>query len=120
VALAARAIEAPLDFLRHKTTRRGHYEAFTPTDPALFDTLLWNARGEITEFTRGNVIAELDDGRCVTPPLASALLDGVGRSFALARGDAVEAVLRVDELPRVRRLWFLNALRGPIEAVLAG
>lgn len=115
VALADGPIEAPLDFLRFKTTRRGHYERLAPAGGGVFDTLLWNADREITEFTRGNVIAELDDGRRVTPALRCGLLDGVGRALALQRGDVVEAVLRVDDLPRVRRLWFVNALRGELE-----
>jgi para-aminobenzoate synthetase/4-amino-4-deoxychorismate lyase len=117
-ALAASPIETPTDFLRFKTTRRAHYEAFAPTTPALFDTLLWNAQREITEFTRGNVIAQLDDGRWITPPLRCGLLDGVGRALALERSEVREAPLRVDELPRVRRLLFVNALRGEIEVRL--
>jgi para-aminobenzoate synthetase/4-amino-4-deoxychorismate lyase len=118
VRLAASPLEAPLEFVRFKTTRRGHYEAFAPADPALFDTLLWNAAGEVTEFTRGNVIALMDDGRRITPPLRCGLLDGVGRALALREGRVAEAVLRVDELGRVRQLWFVNALRGELAAQL--
>ncbi len=118
VRLAASPIEAPLEFVRFKTTRRAHYDAFAPADPAVFDTLLWNAAGEVTEFTRGNVIALMDDGRRVTPPLRCGLLDGVGRAMALREGRVEEAVLRVSDLGRVRRLWFVNALRGELAAEL--
>jgi para-aminobenzoate synthetase/4-amino-4-deoxychorismate lyase len=118
VQLAPSPIEAPPDFLRFKTTRRGHYEAFTPTQSEVFDTLLWNAQGEVTEFTRGNLIAEMDDGRCITPPLSCGLLDGVGRALALQSGKAVEAALRIDDLPQVKQLWFVNALRGRLPATL--
>jgi len=111
VCLAAQPVQAPLEFLRHKTTRRGHYEALAPRGPEVFDSLLWNDRGELTEFTRGSVVAELSDGRLVTPPLACGLLDGVGRALALQRG-VQEAVLHVEALAQVRRLWFVNALRG--------
>jgi para-aminobenzoate synthetase/4-amino-4-deoxychorismate lyase len=118
VGLADAPVDAPPEFLRFKTTRRNHYERFAPREPGVFDTLLWNAQGEVTEFTRGNVIAELPDGRLVTPPLRCGLLDGVGRALALARGDVTEAVLRVEELPRLKSLRFVNALRGELRTIL--
>ncbi len=111
--------EAHGEFVRCKTTRRAHYDAFTPTDPEVFDTLLWNADGEITECTRGNV-AFLLDGRWVTPPLRCGLLAGVGRARALQEGRIhEEAVVRVEDLPRVEALAFVNSLRGWIPAELA-
>jgi para-aminobenzoate synthetase/4-amino-4-deoxychorismate lyase len=118
VQLAAAPVTAPLEFLRFKTTLRQHYDAHAPVAGAAFDTLLWNADGEVTEFTRGNVLALLDDGRWITPPLRCGLLDGVGRALALQQGRAVEAVLRVDQLPRVRELRFVNALRGELRTTL--
>lgn len=118
LALADRAFEtAKNEFVRFKTTRRGHYEAFAPTGPYVFDTLLWNESGEITECTRGNV-ALLLDGRWVTPPLHCGLLGGIGRAGLLREGRVVEAVVRLDDLPRVRGLAFVNSLRGWIDAVL--
>jgi para-aminobenzoate synthetase / 4-amino-4-deoxychorismate lyase len=117
VQLASAPVTAPLEFLRFKTTRRQHYDAHAPAG-GTFDTLLWNAEGEVTEFTRGNVLALLDDGRWITPPLRCGLLDGVGRALALQQGRATEAVLRVDELPRVRELRFVNALRGELRTIL--
>ena len=80
----------------------------------MFDTLLWNTRGELTEFTRGNVALKLG-GRWLTPPLASGLLDGVGRAAALRDGLLQEAVLRVDDLRQAEGLAFVNSLRGWIE-----
>ncbi len=109
--------EAHGESARFKTTRRAHYDAFAPTQPGVFDTLLWNAEGEITECTRGNV-ALLIDGRWVTPPLACGLLPGVGRAQALRDGRVTEAVVRVDELPRVQGWAFVNSLRGWLEAQL--
>lgn len=118
IALAAIPFESNLsEFTRFKTTRRAHYEAFAPTDPTVFDTLLYNPAGELTECTRGN-IALLLDGRWVTPPLRCGLLDGVGREFALAEGRVTEAVVRVTELPRVQALAFINSLRGWLDAKL--
>lgn len=118
VGLAPAPVEAPAEFLRFKTTRRDHCERFAPLEPGVFDTLLWNAQGEVTEFTRGNVIAEWPDGRLVTPPLRCGLLDGVGRALALQRGGVSEAVLRVEDLPRLKSLRFVNALRGELRTIL--
>ncbi|MCZ2496994.1 aminodeoxychorismate synthase component I [Xylophilus sp. Kf1] len=122
--VTVRLAEQPMDavhpdFLHHKTSRRAHYDRFTPADPAVFDTLLWNARGELTEFTRGNLVAQRADGRWVTPPLAAGLLPGVGRGRALAAGRVAEATLRVEDLPGLRSLAFVNSLRGWLPARLA-
>jgi para-aminobenzoate synthetase/4-amino-4-deoxychorismate lyase len=111
--------EAHSEFVRFKTTRRAHYDAFAPTDPVDFDTLLWNADGQLTECTRGN-IALLIDGQWLTPPVDCGLLAGVGRSVALEEGWLREAVLSVDQdLQRAQALRFINSLRGCLPAHLA-
>ena len=114
---ASPLIDAQSEFVRFKTTRRAHYDAFTPTAPGVFDTVLWNEQREITESTRGNLAMLMDD-RWVTPPLACGLLPGIGRALALQAGRLVEAVVRVDDVPRVRGWAFLNSLRGWIGAEL--
>ncbi|HEX5805169.1 MAG TPA: aminodeoxychorismate synthase component I [Macromonas sp.] len=105
------------EFVRFKTTRRAHYDAAAPSTPGVFDTLLWNEAGELTECSRGNIAVQLD-GRWLTPPLSSGLLDGIGREVALAEGRLQEAVVRVEDLPRATGLAFLNSLRGWIAAEL--
>ena len=116
--LADRPFEAAdSEFVRFKTTRRAHYEAFEPSAPGVFDTLLWNTRGELTECTRGNIALCLD-GRWLTPPLASGLLDGVGRQRWLREGRIAEAVVRVEDLERASGLAFFNSLRGWLAAEL--
>ena len=118
LTLAATAFEeAGSEFVRFKTTRRAHYDAFAPQVPGVFDTLLWNPQGELTECTRGNVAVQLD-GQWVTPPLSCGLLDGIGRARYLREGRLVEAVVRREDLPRATGLAFVNSLRGWIEAVL--
>ncbi len=109
--------EAYGEFVRHKTTRRAHYDAFEP-ESGFFDTLLWNEAGEVTEFTRGNVAVKLD-GRWWTPPLSSGLLPGVGRELAMAAGRIEEGVVRVEDLARSEGLVFINSLRGWIDARLS-
>jgi para-aminobenzoate synthetase/4-amino-4-deoxychorismate lyase len=108
-------VQARSEFVRHKTTRREHYDAFAPADQAVFDTVLWNEEGEITECTRGN-LALLLDGRWVTPALHCGLLPGVGRAYWLAQGRMKEAVVPVSDLPRVQALAFVNSLRGWVHA----
>ena len=117
--------EAHGEFVRFKTTRRAHYDAhYDPASPdaaalalGVFDTLLYNPQGELTECTRGN-IALLLDGRWVTPPLSCGLLPGVGRALLLAEGKLQEKVVRVDALPQVQGLAFINSLRGWLDAEL--
>lgn len=116
--LAERAFDtADSEFVRFKTTHRTHYDAFAPTGPGVFDTLLWNRHGEITECTRGN-IAMLLDGRWVTPALRCGLLGGIARAGYLHEQRIVEASVRITDLPRVQALAYVNSLRGWIDASL--
>ncbi|TXT38062.1 MAG: para-aminobenzoate synthetase / 4-amino-4-deoxychorismate lyase [Comamonadaceae bacterium] len=119
IAQAATPFEtAKSEFPRFKTTRRAHYEAFAPTDPEVFDTLLYNTQGELTECTRGNIALKLD-GQWLTPALHCGLLDGVGRAMALQQGHLREAVIHLEDLPRVQAVAFVNSLRGWVEARLS-
>ena len=110
---------AERDFVQFKTSWRAHYEAYAPTQSGVFDTILWNVRGELTECTRGN-LALLRRGVWYTPPLQCGLLGGVGRGLALAQGRVQEALLTVDDLARADGLAFINSLRGWLPATLAG
>jgi para-aminobenzoate synthetase/4-amino-4-deoxychorismate lyase len=115
VQLAAVPVEgSDGEFFRFKTTRRAHYEAFAPGTPALFDTLLWNERGELTEFTRGNVALRID-AEWLTPPLHCGLLPGVERARLLDEGRLREAVLHRDDLAQAQAFAFFNSLRGWLE-----
>jgi para-aminobenzoate synthetase/4-amino-4-deoxychorismate lyase len=103
------------EFVRFKTTHRPHYDAFAPSDPDVFDTVLWNSRREITECTRGNILMELE-GEWVTPPQQCGLLAGVGRAIALQEGRVKESVVTLDSLPKVTAIAFINSLRGWVDA----
>lgn len=113
VAPAETPVSSSDEFLHHKTTHRTVYEALAPRRPDIFDTLLFNERGEITEFTRGNIAIELD-GRLVTPPESSGLLPGTLRAELLAQGKLIERVVKREDLRSTKSLWFLNSLRGEI------
>ena len=84
----------------------------------MFDVILWNEAGEITECTRGNIALQWDDGSWLTPPLSCGLLPGVGRALAIESGQLREAVVHVSELHRVRAWAFVNSLRGWLNARL--
>ena len=96
------------DFIRHKTTRRQAYAAFTPP-PGCFDTLLFNAAGELTEFTIGNLALKVD-GTWWTPPTSCGLLPGVMRAELLSQGALQERVLTSADLRRAEGIALLNAL----------
>lgn len=116
IALATAPVASNDEFLGHKTTVREAYTRHAP--PAgVFDTLLWNERDELTEFTRGNVVVELD-GRRLTPPLSCGLLPGVLRADLLARGEIREEVITRQTLSRASGFWFINSVRGWLPARL--
>jgi para-aminobenzoate synthetase/4-amino-4-deoxychorismate lyase len=118
VALARIPVSRHDRFLFHKTTHRAVYEAHKSQHPDAFDVLLWNEEGELTEFTTGNLVLELPDGRKLTPPRDCGLLAGTLRAEFLARGELEEQVLTRDDLQRAARLWFINGVRGRVEVQL--
>ncbi len=106
------------EFLLHKTTRREAYEAFAQRKPAqVFDVLLWNEDGELTECTFGNIAIELE-GQWLTPRLEAGLLPGVYREELLQLGRLREARLLRADLARASGLAFFNSLRGWCPAIL--
>lgn len=105
------------DVVRFKTSVRQHYEAFESPNPQVFDVVLFNEDGQITEGTRGNIAMQLD-GHWVTPPLQCGLLPGVGRALALSQGRLVEKVVLIDDLRRITDWAFVNSLRGWLDARL--
>ncbi len=113
--VAFRIADSPVssadEFLLHKTTRREVYEHHAPAGQGEFDTLLWNERGELTEFTRANLVLKID-GEMWTPPVACGLLNGTLRDELVANGSLKERVLRREYLTQAEGIWWLNGLRG--------
>ena len=109
-SLARSPIDSHDEFLRHKTTRRDAYAAFAP-DAGCFDTLLWNAAGELTEFCNGN-LALCMEGRWLTPALDAGLLPGSYRARLLAHGVLHESRLVLGDLQRAEAGAFFNSVRG--------
>lgn len=114
VELAQQAIHSGDEFLYHKTTQRSIYAPFQPSTPNVFDTLLWNEQGELTEFTKGNLVVQLH-GQRYTPPVHCGLLAGCLREQLLARGEITERVILKTELAQAEKIWFINSVRGWLE-----
>lgn len=117
VALARTPVPRDDRLLYHKTMDRRRYDEAVAVHPGCFDVLLWNADGEVTEFTRGSVVVELD-GALWTPPVECGLLPGVLRGELVDSGAVAERVIGVAELGKATRAWFVNALRGWIPVTL--
>jgi len=117
VTLAAEPMPPADDFIRNKTTLRQAYAPFAPPD-GCFDTLLWNASGELTEFTIGNLALKLD-GRWWTPPVSCGLLPGVMRAELLSQGELAERVLTRQDLARAEGIELINSVRGRLPVSLA-
>lgn len=111
VRLAGEPISRHNRFLYHKTTHRAMYESRRSAYPDVFDVLLANEEGEITEFTTGNLVVEID-GQRWTPPRESGLLAGTLRAELIEHGAIRERVITSADLYRASRLWLINSVRG--------
>ncbi len=109
--LAAQPVQSEDIFLYHKTTRRITYEQARAACPGADETLLFNERGELTEFTIGNLVAEID-GQYFTPPIMCGLLPGTLRAELLETGQISERILERADLARASRLFLINSVRG--------
>lgn len=111
-------VQSEHEFLFHKTTLRGVYDAARSRFPDSPDVLLWNERGDLTETTTGNLVVELD-GLLVTPPVSCGLLPGTQRAHLLATGEISERSLTRADLDQSTGTWMVNSVRGwvPIEIV---
>ena len=101
-------------FVYHKTTHRAVYqralEQARIRNPAADDAILVNERGEVTESTIANVVADLG-GELLTPPRECGLLNGIYRQHLVATGAVKERRLTPDDLRRARALYLVNSVR---------
>ncbi|WP_367590093.1 aminotransferase class IV [Heyndrickxia ginsengihumi] len=111
VALAREPIDEDHPFLYHKTTNRDVYNHFkTKLEPSLFDVVLWNKKGELTEFINGNLVLEIQD-EFFTPKITSGLLAGTFREELIHEGKIKERVLTKQDLLNCSSIWFINSVR---------
>ena len=114
VCLAEKPVNSNDVFLFHKTTQREMY----PSIPTEFDdVLLYNENDELTEFTIGNLVAEIDS-ELFTPPISCGLLAGTFRSHLLDTGKIRERVIRKDELGKCSKLFLVNSVRKWVEIII--
>lgn len=104
-------------FLYHKTTNREVYKRAMESCHGVDDVVLFNERGEITESTLANVVADLG-GRLMTPPVSSGLLAGTYRKKMIESGEVIEKLISVDDLRKADRIWLVNSVRGRMPAVI--
>lgn len=97
-------------FLYHKTTNRIVYDRLLKACGDCDDVLLWNERGEVTETTIANVVADIG-GRLYTPPVGCGLLAGTFRAMLLEEGTISERVISLDDLSRCRHVYLINSVR---------
>lgn len=109
---------APIDsrdiFLFHKTTQREVYETLRKASPNSDDVLLYNEHGELTEFTIGNLVVEID-GKLFTPPISCGLLAGTFRTHLLETGKIKERIIHKDQLINCTRIFLVNSVRKWVE-----
>lgn len=111
VRLATRAINKTNPFFYHKTTNREIYEAFLTERPDADDVLLWNDELQITEFTIGNVVVEIDK-KYYTPPVECGLLPGTFRQYVLETKEVQEKIITITDLQQISNIWLINSVRG--------
>ncbi len=111
VVLADTPMDKNNPFFYHKTTNRVIYSKFQEHKPSdVFDVLLWNEDEELTEFTNGNVVLEID-GSLWTPPVTSGLLAGTFRDSLIKSGEIVERNLTLSDIKIAAKIWFINSVR---------
>ncbi len=110
VALAETPVDSGNVFLYHKTTNRRVYEEARASRPGFDDVILYNERGEITEGSSSNIVAEIGR-KLFTPPVSCGLLDGTFRSSLIKAGVISERVIKADTLEDCSRIYFINSVR---------
>jgi para-aminobenzoate synthetase/4-amino-4-deoxychorismate lyase len=117
--LAQRPVNTGNVLLFHKTTQRAVYEAARAGYEQFDDVLLYNEAGELTEFTIGNLVVELD-GQLFTPPIACGVLPGTFRAHLLETGQVRERIIRVEHLKKCGKIFRVNSVRKwqPVDLVM--
>lgn len=111
VTLAPFPVSSSDMFLFHKTTQRAVYETAREACPGYEEVLLWNERGEVTEFTASNVVVQMEGG-WFTPPVDCGLLAGTLRGDLRAQGTVMERVMPREQVLGAETVWAVNSVRG--------
>ena len=115
--LAKKPVNSNDIFLFHKTTKREVYKAARKDFPQYDDVLLYNERDELTEFTIGNLVVEMDNN-LYTPPISCGLLPGTFREYLLETVKMEERIIPVGELKNCTKIFLVNSVRKWIQVRL--
>ncbi|MBF2595455.1 aminotransferase class IV, partial [Listeria welshimeri] len=77
-------------------------------------TILWNEKGELTEFINGNIVLGIK-GCLLTPQASSGLLPGTMRASLLAEKKISEKTLTKRDLFEAEFVWLINSVRGFVQ-----
>lgn len=116
--LAQSPVSSASRFLYHKTTYRAIYNDHYENRGQAYDVLLWNEKRELTEFTTGNVVLEINNTK-FTPPTHCGLLAGTLRNELIQSGLLVERVLTIRDMIEASQIWLINSVRGWISIDIA-
>jgi para-aminobenzoate synthetase/4-amino-4-deoxychorismate lyase len=119
LALAKSPVNTRDPFLYHKTTRRDVYEQALAAAGDCDDVLLWNAEGNLTECSIGNIVLRLQ-GKLRTPPVSCGLLAGTFRRKLLRENVIEERVIGLPELADAEAIYLINSVRGWVSCELVG
>lgn len=117
VCLAKYSVDSSNPFLLFKTTNRNVYNEHR-INKSTFDTLLWNEKQELTEFTIGNLVLSRA-GMLYTPSRTAGLLPGTFRAELLEKGIIQEKILTINDLNNYDDLYLVNSVRGWIKVDLS-
>lgn len=117
VTLAKNPINRSNKFLYHKTTIRTVYNQAKMNKDEFFDVLLWNKQEELTEFTIGNLVYEMNQ-TLYTPPVEAGLLAGTFREELLMNGEIEIKSIYKSQINQVTKLWLINSVREWVEVQL--
>ena len=108
--LAKKPVDSNDTFLFHKTTHRNVYDQARVECPECEEVLLFNEKGEITEFTNANVLVKIN-GQLFTPPVECGLLSGTYRQYLLDQKMIQEKVITLDMLKQSEEIILINSVR---------
>lgn len=120
LSLSKYDLEPQVQTTTHKISQRDFYDGERARLSALQgcdEVVFLNKTGALCEGSFTSLFIE-KDGRLYTPPLDAGLLPGVLRAVLIARGDAEERSLTLDDLLGADAVYAGNSLRGLMPAAL--
>lgn len=118
LSLSKHPLSLGVQEFRHKVLARDFYESErrrVAEETGAGEVIFLNPNGEICEGSFTTLFIETSEG-LLTPPLSSGLLPGVLRGLMVAKGEARQKVLRLEDLRAADRIYVGNSMRGLIPA----